>query len=452
MKPVITLLGRPNVGKSTLFNRITRTRDALVDDEPGVTRDRLYGVGRLGGRGFLVVDTGGLDDDRAGMNRLVRHQVEQVVRESSAVILVTDGRDGLSGADGEIAAWLRRVERPVFVAVNKSEGLDTDVVAAEFHVLALGAPHAISAKRGDGVARLVEEVLDAVAATAQAEEEDEDQAPRIAVLGRPNVGKSTLVNALLGEDRVIVSDEPGTTRDSVRVPFEHGGRHYVLVDTAGIRRRARIRESLEQLSVVKSIQAMDDAHVVVLVLDAVEGVQTQDATIAGWALESGRSMVVALNKWDRIGAVAGAALRREVTHKLTFLTHHDFVNVSALRREGLRSLLRAVDRAFDSAMISLDTSSLNRHLRDATRALSPPLRGGRAPKLKYAHQGGRNPPLVIVHGTQVHRIPESYRRYLQNYLRKAYSLSGTNVRVRFRRGENPFAAQTGARRSRRGGE
>ncbi len=451
MKPVITLLGRPNVGKSTLFNRITRSRDALVDDEPGVTRDRLYGAGRIGGRGFLVVDTGGLDDDGAGMNRLVRRQVEQVVRESSAVILVTDGRDGLSAADAEIAAWLRRVERPVFVAVNKSEGLDADVVAAEFHGLALGAPRAISAKRGDGVARLVEDVLDAVAGTVQ-EEGAEDDAPRIAVLGRPNVGKSTLVNALLGEERVIVSDEPGTTRDSVRVPFERGGRRYVLVDTAGIRRRARIRESLEQLSVVKSIQAMDDAHVVVLVVDALEGVQTQDATIAGWALESGRSMVVALNKWDRIGAEAGAALKREVAHKLTFLANHDFVNVSALRREGLPSLLRAVDRAFDSAMIALETSSLNRHLREATRALSPPLRGGRAPKLKYAHQGGKNPPLVIVHGTQVHRIPESYRRYLQNYFRKAYALSGTNVRVRFRRGENPFAAQAGARRSRRGGD
>ncbi len=436
MKPVIALVGRPNVGKSTLFNRLTARRDALVDDTPGVTRDRLYGVGRSAGRSFIVVDTGGLEQEGSEFARAVQDQARQVVNEAGAVILLTDGRDGLVTGDRDIAAWLRRSGRAVFVAVNKSEGVEPALACAEFHALSLGAPRAISAKRGDGVEALVAAVLQTI--PSEPVEEPAPETPRIAILGRPNVGKSTLVNALLGEQRLIVSDRPGTTRDSVRIPFEHRGQRYVLIDTAGVRRRSRVADTLEQLSVVKTIQAMDDANVVVLVLDSAQGVLAQDATLASWVVDSGRSMVVALNKSDAVSREKQADLSRSVAHRLAFLSYHDFVRVSALRRQGLEELLRAIDAAYASAMVSLDTGELNRRLAEATRAVAPPLHAGRPIKLKYAHQGGRNPPLVVVHGNQVAHVPEAYRRYLANFLRKAYGLIGTPLRLRFKQSTNPY--------------
>jgi GTP-binding protein len=439
VKPTIVIVGRPNVGKSTLFNRLTRSRDALVADAPGLTRDRHYGDGRVGRRPYFVVDTGGLEPGaQAGLLGEMARQALAAIAEADAIVFLVDGRDGLTPQDRRIAAELRTARAPVWLVVNKTEGMDVAIATAEFHELGLGAPHAISAAHDDGVRELVDAVLDALPEAAADEPPAADEGPRIAVVGRPNVGKSTLVNRLLGEDRMIVSPTPGTTRDAIEVPFEHAGRRYALVDTAGVRRRGRVFEAVEKFSVVKTMQAIDRANVVILVVDAAAGVAEQDAHIAGYVLERGRALVVAANKWDGLDAHARAEAKRALGRKLGFLGFARVKFVSALRGEGLRALLAAVDEAYRAATAKLATPRLTRTLIGAVARQAPPRAGRVRPKLRYAHQGGSNPPLIVVHGTALDAVPASYRRYLEGVFRDAFGLVGTPLRIEFRTGPNPY--------------
>jgi GTP-binding protein len=442
MKPIVALVGRPNVGKSTLFNRLTRSRTALVADVPGLTRDRQYGDGRVGDRPYHVVDTGGLveglrDGLGAGMADQIAIQVRQAVTEADVIVFVMDARAGVAPADLQIAADLRRTGKPVSVAVNKAEGVAPDIAVSEFHALGLGAPFAVSAAHGDGVEELMRHVLAPLAVVD--EEHAPDDLPRIAVLGRPNAGKSTLVNAMLGETRVLVSDEAGTTRDSIRIPLEYRERHYVLIDTAGVRRRHRINDQVEQYSVVKSLQAVDEANVVLLVVDAQVGIGEQEATLGGYVIERGRSLVVVVNKWEALDGGARDWLKRELDRKLTFLEFAKIHFISALKGEGVEGLFGSIDRAFESANRTLPTPKLNRVLQAAVQATPPPVVHGRRIRLKYAHQGGKNPPTVVIHGNQAPALPKSYRRYLANAFRSAFDLVRTPVRIKCRQGENPFA-------------
>ncbi|HEY8553460.1 MAG TPA: ribosome biogenesis GTPase Der [Burkholderiales bacterium] len=455
MKPVVVLVGRPNVGKSTLFNRLTRSRAAIVADEPGVTRDRQYGDGLVGDRPYYVVDTGGVSEsllERAGAGEALREQmkgqVRQALAEADAVIFLVDAREGLQPLDAEIAQDLRRLGKPVTLAVNKAEGMDPALAGAEFHVLGLGEPQAISSAHGDGVAALMERVLAPLPRVEEAPIATD--VPRVAVVGRPNVGKSTLVNALLGEERVIVSDVPGTTRDSIEVPLERAGRTYVLIDTAGVRRRARIEETVEKFSALKTLEAVERANVVILVLDAQAGIAEQDATLAGYVLKHGRAIVVAVNKWDAVDAAARDWAQRELERRLRFLDFAPVHYISALQKTGIGGLFASVDRAFASANAALPTPRLNRILQAAVAATPPPVVRGRRIRLKFAHQGGRNPPLVVVHGNQVASLPDSYRRYLAQTFRESFRLVGTPVVIRCKEGENPFEGRRarGGRRRR----
>jgi len=441
VKPTIVLVGRPNVGKSTLFNRLTRSRDALVADVPGLTRDRHYGAGRLGDRAYLVVDTGGLEPvAKEGLLGEMAKQTSAAIAEADAVVFLVDGREGLTPQDRRIAAELRKARARVWVAVNKTEGMDPALVTAEFHELGLGAPHAISAAHGEGVRALLDVALADLPRGAP-EEPDDRAGPRIAVVGRPNVGKSTLVNRLLGEERMIVSGEPGTTRDAIEVPFERDGKHYVLVDTAGVRRRGRVFETIEKFSIVKTMQAIDRANVVILVVDAAEGITDQDAHIAGHVLETGRALVIAANKWDDLDDYTRENAKRTLRRKFAFLGFARAHFVSALRGEGLRSLLGSVDEAYRAAMAKLPTPRLTRTLIDAVARQAPPRAGAVRPKLRYAHQGGSNPPVVVVHGTALGAVPASYRRYLEGVFRNAFGLSGTPLRIEFRTGRNPYVRE-----------
>ena len=435
MTCVVALIGRPNVGKSTLFNRLTGSRDALVDDQPGVTRDRLYGRASLGKRRYLVIDTGGIDLNGGEFSALIGEQIDHVLEECDAVLYLVDGRDGITGADREIADRLRTLRVPVTLVVNKTEGVAKDVAAAEFHELGLGNPWPISARNGQHVDALVGTILDRHGDDQnQPPAADElDDSPRVALVGRPNVGKSTLVNRLAGESRVIVSPVPGTTRDSVEIDIQHDGVLYRLMDTAGVRRRSRVVETLEKLSIVKTLTALDRCHVALLLIDAQAGVLDQDAAVAGLVEQSGRSCVVVLNKWDGLARSERNLVRRAVQRKLPFLLHHDFLPTSALHGSGLGEIYPAIDRAYRSAMIDFNTADLNRRLRSAVEAQAPPLVSGRPIKLKFIHQGGRNPPLVVVHGNLTNKIPDSYRRYLSNFLAKSYSLHGTRVHIAFRK-------------------
>ena len=442
MKPTIVIVGRPNVGKSTLFNRLTRSRDALVADLPGLTRDRHYGDGRIGGRPYFAVDTGGLEPvARDGLLGEMARQTLTAVAEADAILFVLDGRDGVAPQDRRIATELRKARSRVWLVVNKTEGMDAAIATAEFHELGLGLPHAIAAAHGEGVGELIEAVLDALPEAPPEEAPRDDDGPRIAVVGRPNVGKSTLVNRLLGEDRMIVSATPGTTRDAIEVPFEHAGRRYVLVDTAGVRRRGRVFEAVEKFSVVKTMQAIDGANVAILVVDAAEGVADQDAHIAGYVLERGRALVVAANKWDGLDGYARDTAKRTLERKLGFLAFARVIFVSALQGEGLRPLMAAVDEAYGAAMTKLATPRLTRALIDAVAQQAPPRSGLVRPKLRYAHQGGRNPPIIVVHGTALNAVPASYRRYLEGTFRKTFGLVGTPLRIEFRTGRNPYARQ-----------
>lgn len=447
MIPVVAIVGRPNVGKSTLFNRLTRSREALVDDQPGVTRDRLYGEVVHRGRRFLLVDTGGLSDDGDILSTAVREQVAQALSEADAVVFLLDAREGLSGPEREIAHDLRKDDTPVVTAVNKAEGLDRDITASEFYELSLGTPNVISAKTGQGVSDLLNEIMDTL--PEGADDESPSGGNRVAVVGRPNVGKSTLVNCLAGEPRMIVADLPGTTRDSVAVPIERDGETLLLLDTAGVRRKSRVRAALEKFSVVKTLQALASAQAAVLVLDAREGVSDQDATIAGLIVETGRSIVVAVNKWDGLERRDRNAIRRELSRKLDFLPEYECVFISALHGSGIAELTKALREAQLSAMMEMGTGALNRALGDAIEHHKPPMVNNRTIKPKYAHQGGRNPPTVVLHGNALDKLPSSYLRYLGRSLARTFKLTGTWIRFELRNAENPYDKARTSRRGRR---
>ena len=439
MKPVLVLVGRPNVGKSTLFNRLTRSRDALVADAPGLTRDRHYGIGRLGDKPYIVVDTGGLEPvAKEGMLERMAHQTKSALAEADAVVFIVDGREGLTPQDRRIGEELRRIAAPVYLAVNKTEGMDAAVVTAEFHELGLGAPHAISSAHGEGVRDLVEVALERFPAEAEEGAPSADDIPRVAIVGRPNVGKSTLVNALLGEERMIAFDEPGTTRDAIEVEFSRGGSRYVLIDTAGLRRKGRVFESVEKFSVVKTLQAVDRANVVVLLLDARQEITDQDAHIAGFVLERGRAIVLAVNKWDGLDSYVRDQVKRQAERKLGFLGFARMHFMSALAGEGIGPLLRSIDEAYRAAMAKMPTPRLTRILQQAVVKQPPPRSGLSRPKLRYAHQGGMNPPTIVIHGSSLDAVPDSYRRYLEGTFRTAFGLFGTPLAIRFKTGRNPY--------------
>jgi GTPase len=442
MLPVIALVGRPNVGKSTLFNFLTRTRDALVADLPGLTRDRQYGFGRVGPVPYIVVDTGGLTGEQDELDGLMARQTLRALDEADVVLFMVDAREGLSARDEQIAALLRQRGRPVTLVVNKGEGQEAALVAADFHRLGIGAPAVISSAHGDNVRALMDEVL------AQFPGPDAADAPelaldsvRVAVIGRPNVGKSTLINRMIGEERLVAYDQPGTTRDAVEVPFERDGRRYLLVDTAGVRRRARVAESIEKFSVVKTLGAIDAASVIIAVLDARDGVTDQDASLLGLAAERGRAMVIAVNKWDGLAPEQRGTVRRQLELKLPFVEYAPLQFISALHGTGVGDLFALVDSSHAAAHRDLPTPELTRVLQDAVTAHQPPLVRGRRIKLRYAHQGGRNPPVIVVHGSQAELLPPTYRRYLANIYRKAFRLQGTPVRIELRSGENPYAGR-----------
>jgi GTPase len=444
-RPFIAIVGRPNVGKSTLFNRLTRSRDAIVHDVPGVTRDRHYGEGRLGARAFIAIDTGGFEPRAAeGIFVEMARQAEQAMIEADAIVFVVDGRSGLSPSDRDIAEKLRRLEAPVFLAVNKTEGMQPDIAVAEFHELGLGPPAPISAAHGEGVRELIEKVLSNFPEEGEQQEALEKH-PRVAVVGRPNVGKSTLVNALVGEERVIVFDEPGTTRDPIEVPFERGGRRYTLIDTAGLRRRGKTGAPVEYFSIVKALQAIEAANVAILLLDASTGITEQDAHVAGYVLERGRAVVLAVNKWDAADKEARARMKSELAWKLGFLGFAETHFVSAKEGKGLGALMRSVDAAHTAAMARLPTPKLTRAMMAAVERQAPPKAGLVRPKLRYAHQGGVNPPRIIIHGNALDRVPESYKRYLEGFFREKFSLTGTPMRIEFRTGRNPYAKSRSAR-------
>jgi GTP-binding protein len=443
MLPVIALVGRPNVGKSTLFNRLTGTRDAIVADVPGVTRDRQYGFGRIGPVPYVVVDTGGLIENPVGIEAQMRVQTERAVQEADRLILLTDARSGLTYQDEFVARELRRSGKPVRVAVNKAEGRESHAAAAEFHALALGEPIAISASHARGLATLMEATL-AGFEPGQHERDDRD-AIRIAVIGRPNVGKSTLVNRLLGEERVIASEEPGTTRDSILVPFRRDDRDFLLVDTAGVRRRSKVEDAVERASVAKTLQAIEEAHVVILVLDAHDTVAEQDASVLGIALERGRALIIAVNKWDGIPMEQRDEIRRQLALKLDFVPFAPLHFISARHGTGVGELAQATIRAHDAAMREMPTPALTRTLERALEAHQPPLVRGRRIKLRYAHQGGRNPPRIVVHGNQTQAVPEAYTRYLANVYREAFDLFATPVAIEFRTDENPYERRSRTR-------
>ncbi len=440
MLPVIALVGRPNVGKSTLFNYLTRSRDALVADFSGLTRDRQYGRVKLGDRPCLVVDTGGIADDAEGIESFARKQVQVALEEADIVFFMVDAREGLSASDKVIADTLRKLEKPVVLVTNKMDGLDANMAAADFYSLALGEPVQISASHGRGIPELLEKVNQLLPADANAVEEAHGGIG-IAVVGRPNVGKSTLVNRLLGEERVIVFDEPGTTRDSIYIPFERNGKLYTLIDTAGMRRRSKIAETIEKFSVIKSLQAIEKSNVVIYLIDAQEGITDQDAHLLGLVLEAGRALIIGLNKWDGISADQKATIHRQLDVKLSFLEFAEKHPISALHGSGVGKMFDVVQQLYAAAMLDMSTPVLTRILKEATIAHQPPIVNTRRIKLKYAHQGGRNPPVVVIHGVQTDVLPESYKRYLVNYYRDKMGLVGTPIRLVFKSPVNPFHGQ-----------
>ena len=444
MKPVLALAGRPNVGKSTLFNRLTRTRDALVADVPGLIRDRQYGQARHDGRAFMVVDTGGIGEGLDGVVEPVTGQARQALEEADAVLFLVDGRAGLNAADEQLAAEMRALGKPVHLVVNKTDGLDPDVACADFHALGLGVPHPVAATHGRGVRALLDAVLADFPQHDAEDLEKDDSEIRVTILGRPNVGKSTLLNRMLGEERVVVFDESGTTRDAIHVPLERHGRRYRLIDTAGVRRRGRVYEAVEKFSVIKAMQAVEAAHVVVLVVDARDGLTDQDLHLLAHVLEAGRSLVVALNKWDGLSRDERLRVRQQVGERLGFAPWIRVQFTSALHGTGVGDLYELIDRAHASAFLQVGSARLTRLLEDLVSEHPPPVIGRHRPRPRYAHPGGSNPPRIVVHGNKVAELPDHYRRYLENRFRELLELEGTPLRVECRSGENPWAGRRNA--------
>ncbi len=440
MKPVIAVVGRPNVGKSTLFNRITKSRDAIVADFSGLTRDRHYGDGRSGEREFIVVDTGGFEpDSTTGIVKEMAKQTRQAVAEADAVIFVVDVRAGVSGQDHDIARYLRIAGKKIVLAVNKAEGMAESPLLAEFFELGLGEPHPVSAAHGQGIRSLTDAALADFEFDDEASEAPEEGAPiRLAVAGRPNVGKSTLINTWLGEERLVAFDQPGTTRDAITVPFERNGQKFDLIDTAGLRRRGKVFEAVEKFSVVKTLQAISDANVVLLLLDATQGVTDQDAHIAGYILESGRAVAVAVNKWDAIDGYQKETLQRSIEQRLAFLKFAPILHISAIKRQGLGPVWKAIADAHSSATRKMSTPVLTRLLQEAVEHQAPKRAGAFRPKLRYAHQGGMNPPLIVIHGNSLDHITDTYKRFLEGRFREHFKLTGTPMRIELRSSRNPF--------------
>lgn len=459
--PVVALVGRPNVGKSTLFNRLTRTRDALVADYPGLTRDRKYGQAQLNGQHYIVIDTGGIEGQEHGIDKVMAEQSLAAIDEADVVIFMVDARVGVSAGDQMIAHHLRRLEKPVFLVANKTDGIDSVVASSDFYSLGLGEVYAIAAAHGRGVTQLLEKALKPLFKNWP-DKEDDDQEPfvelaqeeafsdqqaedlanlpiKLAIIGRPNVGKSTLINRILGEQRVVVYDMPGTTRDSVYIPMQRDEREYVLIDTAGVRRRGKITDKVEKFSVIQTLKAIEDANVCLLVIDARMGISDQDLSLLGFILNAGRALVLAVNKWDGLDTDVKNEIKRELDRRLGFI---DFANVhfiSALHGTGVGHLYESVEGAYSSATKRISTALLTRILEMAREDHQPPLVRGRRVKLRYAHAGGYNPPRIVIHGNQVNSLPDSYKRYLMNYYRKALEMTGTPIRIEFREGENPYA-------------
>jgi len=441
--PTIAIIGRPNVGKSTLFNVLTRTRDAIVVDEPGVTRDRQYGQGKLGDKPYIVIDTGGiLEKTRKEEEHQwhMEHQAWQAAKEADCLLFLVDARSGLLPGDELMCEQLRRLHKPVYLVVNKTDGLAPDLACADFHKLGLGNPYPIAASHGRGVLSLIEMVLETFPQAAEMAAVDAALFPgiRVAIVGRPNVGKSTLVNRFLNEERVVVADCPGTTRDSIFIPFEKGGKQYTLIDTAGVRRRGRIKETVEKFSVIKTLQTIEVAQVCIMLIDAIEGITDQDLHLMGFIIDAGKALVIGVNKWDRLTGKEKTKVRDNLERRLSFADFASIHYFSALRGTGVNALFGSVNKAYASATKSLSTPVLTRILEEAVRAHEPPLVGGRRVKLRYAHAGGHNPPVIVIHGNQTEVLPESYRRYLINTFRIALKLSGTPIRIELKTGDNPF--------------
>lgn len=448
-KPVVALVGRPNVGKSTLFNRLTRSRAALVADFSGLTRDRHYGEGRVGEIPFIVIDTGGFEPvAKDGILLEMARQTRQAIAEADVVVFLVDARAGLNAHDHEIATLLRKSgQQRVLLAVNKAEGMGAGAAIAEFHELGLGQPYPISAAHGDGIVDLIELALQDLAEPPAEEEEpaeegEHDHRIKLAIVGRPNVGKSTLINTLMGEERVIAFDMPGTTRDAIEIDFERDGRRYTLIDTAGLRKRGKVFEAVEKFSVIKTLQAIEASNVVLLMLDAQTEISEQDAHIAGFVLETGRAVVVAVNKWDGLDGEEKERIEREFMRKLRFLSFARVHTISALRGQGIKPLLRSVNAAHAAAFAKLSTPKLTRELQAAVEQQPPPRKGIFRPKMRYAHQGGQNPPLVVIHGNALDAVPDSYRRYLETRFRNAFDLAGTPLRIEFKSSHNPYAQES----------
>ncbi|MGC6655733.1 ribosome biogenesis GTPase Der [Pantoea sp. EEL5] len=467
MVPVVALVGRPNVGKSTLFNRLTRTRDALVADFPGLTRDRKYGRAEVEGREFIVIDTGGIDGTEDGVETRMAEQSLLAIEEADVVLFMVDARAGMMAADQQIAKHLRSRQKATFLVANKTDGLDPDQAVVDFYSLGLGEIHAIAASHGRGVTSLLEtallpwmEKVDPVEFTeedeneaywaalaaeenGEEEEEEDDFDPttlpiKLAIVGRPNVGKSTLTNRILGEDRVVVYDMPGTTRDSIYIPMERDGREYVLIDTAGVRKRGKITDTVEKFSVIKTLQAIEDANVVMLVIDARAGISDQDLSLLGFILNSGRSLVIVVNKWDGLSQEVRDEVKETLDFRLGFIDFARVHFISALHGSGVGNLFESVTEAYDCSTKRVNTSLLTRIMNMAAEDHQPPLVRGRRVKLKYAHAGGYNPPIVVIHGNQVKDLPDSYKRYLMNYFRRSLNVMGTPIRIQFKEGENPY--------------
>lgn len=442
MKPVLALVGRPNVGKSTLFNRLTKSRDAIVADYAGLTRDRHYGNGRQGNQEFIAIDTGGFEPDaESGIFKEMAKQTRQAVAEADVVIFVVDARAGVSAQDHDIAKYLRRLGKPCVLTANKAEGMTEGVQLNEFYELGLGEVHAVSAAHGQGIRSLVELALAPLALDEADQDEGAAEAGpiKLAVAGRPNVGKSTLINTWLGEERLVAFDLPGTTRDAISVPFERNGQHFQLIDTAGLRRKGKVFEAIEKFSVVKTLQAIESANVVLLLLDATQGVTDQDAHIAGYILESGRAVVLAVNKWDAVDDYQRELVQRSIETRLAFLKFAALHFISARKRQGLGPLWGAIAQAHQSATRKMSTPVLTRLLHEAVQFQAPQRAGMFRPKLRYAHQGGMNPPVIVVHGNSLEHVTEAYKRFLEGRFRKEFELVGTPLRIEMKTSSNPFA-------------